>query len=521
MTATPLRVLMVEDSADDAELLARELRRGGYAPEVHRVDTAEALAAALDAGNWDLLLADYSMPGYSGTAALQAVRARGLDLPFIFVSGTIGEDVAVTAMRAGAQDYVTKGNVRRLLPAIERELREAGGRRERVAIEAQLRQAQKMEAIGQLTGGLAHDFNNLLTVILGNLDLLRDEVSRNPNALRLADTALRATVRGADLTRQLLAFARQQSLETRPIDLNQLVEDAVRLLGRTLGEHIEIGTSPGEGLWPALADPAQLEGAIVNLAINARDAMPQGGRLLLETGNRLLDAEYAARHYELVPGDYVMVAVADTGTGIAPELIEHVFEPFFTTKGPGKGTGLGLSQVYGFIRQSHGHVTIDSTVGQGTVVRLYLPRAGDPAGVATEPSPAEAKPVRSDAVILVVEDNADVRSTVVLQLGELGYRVIEAANAAEALLVLRQPDPVDLLFTDVVMPGGLSGIELAREARHMRPGLKVLLTSGFIGATQGNGGEGNGHPLLRKPYRRQELARRIAELIGNRAAKPA
>jgi PAS domain S-box-containing protein len=576
------------------------------------------------------------MPRFSGTHALQMLRARGLDTPFIFVSGTIGEEVAVAAMKAGAQDYVIKGNLKRLAPAIERELRDVAARRERRriearlrqllraveqsanfvvitdvdgtieyanpkmleatgysaaevigrkpslwrsgstadqdyaelwhtilagqdwhgefenrrkdgsilavsatispirddrgeithfigiqedvterrAIEAQLRRSQRLEAIGQLTGGMAHDFNNLLTVIIGNLELLLED-SRMGN-LPLIRLALDAALRGSDLTRQMLAFARRQSLDARVLDLNELVSATAELLRRTLGENIEMDVRLGNDLWPAFADAAQLESAITNLAINARDAMPNGGRLILETANHRLDEHDVAALGEAVPGDFVTLAVSDTGTGIPPEILARVFEPFFTTKPPGKGTGLGLSMVYGFVKQSHGYATIDSKLGHGTTIHLYLPRASLPAPTMDVAVPEIVEAAPSEATILVVEDKAEVRDVVVKQLIALNYRVVEAGSAAAALAILRTRQRVDLLFTDVIMPGGMSGIELAHEAKKLRPGLKLLLTSGFSEASLlGRSGLDDGWNLLGKPYRKRDLARRIRDLFGH------
>lgn len=498
----PLRVIIVEDSADDAELLMRELRRNGYVLDARRVETAEELEAALDEAGWELVLSDYTLPRFSGARALSVVRERDADLPFIFVSGTIGEDTAVAAMRAGAQDYVTKGNLHRLIPAIERELRDAVVRRERNRAEAerrtaeqklrqlfqaveqsagfviitdaagiieyvnpkllkilgyrseeviggkpslwksdsmdpavyadlwqtitsgndwrgefqnrckdgglvtvsaaispvrdetggiahfvsiqedvtyrreieeQLRRSQRLEAIGQLTGGLAHDFNNLLTVVIGNLDLLAEDFDLSAEARELAEHALNAALRGADLTRRLLAFARRQPLAARSFDMNELVNSTMTLLQRTLGRQIDIRLKLAPDLWLVLADAPQVESALTNLALNARDAMPEGGCLTIETRNVHVDDD-AAAGIDALAGDFVVLTISDTGTGIAPEMLGRVIEPFFTTKMQGKGTGLGLSMVYGFAKQSGGHFEIDSIIGHGTTIRLSLPR---------------------------------------------------------------------------------------------------------------------------------------------------
>jgi len=383
--------------------------------------------------------------------------------------------------------------------------------------ETALRQAQRMEAVGQLSGGLAHDFNNLLVVIIGNLDLLQERMRHDKDARELIEAMLQAAWRGADLTDQLLSFARRQILQPRLIDLNALVRSTGGLLKRTLGERIAIELRQADDLWPVAADPAQLESALTNLAINARDAMPRGGRLLVETANRVLDEAYAELHREAVPGDYVMLSVSDSGTGIPPEVLPRVFEPFFTTKGNGKGTGLGLSMVYGFVKQTQGHIQIYSEAGQGTTVRLYLPRAGD----LTVPPPAEEPDALFEAElsILVVEDRPEVRAVVCRQLRELGHIVIGTAGAEEALKVLESERHIDLLFTDVVLPGGIDGDELARRAEALRPSLSVLLTSGFADATLRHdrlAGINQRYTLLSKPYRKQDLSRRVALAVSRR-----
>jgi signal transduction histidine kinase/CheY-like chemotaxis protein len=376
-----------------------------------------------------------------------------------------------------------------------------------------LRQSQRLEAVGQLTGGVAHDFNNLLTVVMGNAELLT-ELNRDDARQRvLAEMIATAAQRGADLTQRLLAFARKQALAPKVVDLNALVAGLDPMLRRTLGEHIEIEMIRAAGLWPAQVDPGQLENALLNLCLNARDAMPRGGRLTLETANARLDADYAARNAEVVPGQYVMVAVTDTGTGIAPEHLQRVFEPFFTTKETGKGTGLGLAMVYGFVKQSAGHVSIYSEPGQGTCVKVYFPRAL----AAEEPgaeSHGEAVPQGGRGTILLVEDDEQVRQYAATQLRFFGYTVIEAADGPTALALLQQRGPIDLLFTDVVMPGGMNGRVLADTARRHQPGLRVLYTSGYTeNAIVHHGRLDEGARLLAKPYRRSELDRAVREAL--------
>ena len=380
---------------------------------------------------------------------------------------------------------------------------------EKQAGEAQLRHAQKMDAIGQLTGGVAHDFNNILTVITGTIGILEEAVADQPDLARIAKLIDEAADRGANLTKHLLAFARKQPLQPVEIDVNALVLESAKLLHPTLGKHIEITPLLAEDAWTALADPSQLATAVLNLAINARDAMLNGGKLTIETANVFLDEDYAGRHSEVVPGPYVMIAVSDTGTGIAPALLERVFEPFFTTKEVGRGTGLGLSMVFGFVKQSGGHVAIYSEEGHGTAVKIYLPRA---AGL--QKPLVDAMDLVSieggTETILVVEDDAMVRRYVMTQIHSLGYTTLEAANASDALRIIDDAPAVDLLFTDVIMPGGMNGRQLVDEALKRRPGLKTLYTSGYTeNAIVHHGRLDSGVLLLEKPYRKSELARMI------------
>jgi two-component system CheB/CheR fusion protein len=377
---------------------------------------------------------------------------------------------------------------------------------ERTKLEAQLHQAQKMEAIGNLTGGMAHDFNNMLGVIIGNIDLLRDLKGDDPDVDELTREALDAAFRGADLTRRLLAFARQQPLRPQQVDVNELVSGITRLLRRTIGEDVEISLDLAAELWPVVVDPAQLEASLTNLATNARDAMADGGRLMIVTGNRTLDADYAAQHAEVVPGGYVMLEVSDTGCGMTTEVMHRIFEPFFTTKSRDKGTGLGLSMVFGFIKQSGGHIGVYSEPGIGTTFRLFLPHAVEAVPTVEASLAIPLLHGRGESV-LVVEDNEALRRVVTRQLGELGYRVLAAENAAAGLELLDRRS-IDLLLTDIVMPGGINGRELARRARQRWPGIKIVFTSGFSEARL-NGDAGPlaaCTPLLSKPYRKEDLA---------------
>ncbi len=385
---------------------------------------------------------------------------------------------------------------------------------EREAAQAALRQAQRMESLGQLTGGVAHDFNNLLQVISGNLQLLRREVAGNERAEKRVQSAIGGVTRGAKLASQLLAFGRRQPLEPKVINIGRFIKGMDDMLRRALGEEIELETVISGGLWNTLVDPGQIENAILNLGINARDAMAGGGKLTIEAGNAMLDAEYARVHDDVVPGQYVMVGVTDTGSGIPPELLERVFEPFFSTKPEGKGTGLGLSMVYGLVKQSGGHVKIYSEVGQGTTIKLYLPRAHQAEDALADET---AAPVRGGTeTVLVVEDDDEVRDTAVGLLADLGYRVLKAREAMGALSVIESGVPIDVLFTDVVMPGPLRSPELARKAKERLPGLAVLFTSGYTENAIVHGGRlDRGVELLSKPYTREALARKIRHVLAN------
>jgi PAS domain S-box-containing protein len=376
--------------------------------------------------------------------------------------------------------------------------------------------AQKMEAVGQLTGGLAHDFNNLLTIISGNLQMLEDSLGDDPLPRKLVQSALKVAGRGAELVRRLLAFSRRQALQPQVVNLNEIVAGMMPLLHRTLAENVEIATVEATALWPALADPTQLETALLNLAVNARDAMRRGGKLTIETGNVVLDAAYPACEAEITPGEYVMLAVSDSGTGMSAETVKRAFEPFFTTKAAGEGTGLGLSMIYGFIKQSCGHVKIYSELGQGTTVKLYLPRSKSVAKPVVRRHAFEVQHARSGETILVVEDEADVRELAVAFLTELGYRVFEAAEAQAALGLLEREPTIDLLFVDLVLSGIINGVELAAEAQRRQPNLKVLYTSGYPkNPIVHNGRLDQGKHLLTKPYTRDDLTRAVRSLLDN------
>jgi len=420
--------------------------------------------------------------------------------------GYIGSVIDITERR-DAEDLLHRQN-----ELLERRVQEAVA--QRAESEAKLHQAQKMEAVGRLTGGVAHDFNNLLQVIGGNLQLLTKEAAGNERADRLVRNAIAGVSRGSKLASQLLAFGRRQPLAPKVMNIGRLLRSMDEMLRRTLGEAIEVDTIVAGGLWNAVVDPVQVETAILNLAINARDAMSGHGKLTLEAGNASLDEDYAARHDDVKPGQYVMLAITDTGTGMTPEIMDRVFEPFFSTKPEGQGTGLGLSMVFGFVKQSEGHIKLYSELGQGTTVRIYLPRTKEPEDIATETDAGSV--TGGTETILVVEDDEQVRDTTVEMLTDLGYRVLKAKDADSALAIVESGVPIDVLFTDVVMPGKLRSPELARKAKARLPNIVVLFTSGYTDNAIVHGGKlDDGVQLLSKPYTREALARKLGQLLRN------
>ncbi len=520
------RVLREEISrrvaAEQAEQASAEL--------IHTVfnNTPEYLVL-IDVGSDGVFRVADVNPAFEAATGVKARRARGRDIREIF--GSNGERVFgyYTQLTADNRPMTVTEQVTdvgptpatwetRLAPVndadgkIVRIVSSSRDVTEREALEAQLRRAQRMEAVGQLTGGVAHDFNNLLQVIGANLEMIGPALANDPTAHKRLRNAIHGADRAAQLTRQMLAFARRQPLEPKVVNLGRLVGDMAEMMRRTIGEAVEVETVIAGGLWNTIADPAQVESAVLNLAINARDAMPGGGKLTIELANTSLDDVYALREQDIVAGQYVMLAVSDTGEGMAAETVARVFEPFFTTKIDGKGTGLGLSMVYGFVKQSNGHVQIYSEPGSGTTVKIYLPRSRK-----AEQAAVEAPTVGSngqDQVILVVEDEEAVRAAAVAMLEEMGYRCLPASSAQAALEIVQGGEHIDLLFTDVVMPGALKTRDFVTQAEALRPGLPVLYTSGYTeNAIVHHGRLDEGVSLLSKPYSRNDLARKVAALI--------
>src|SRR5436309_2342164 len=426
----PVRILYLEDNPTDAELVRARLAAESIACEIVCVQTRTDYASAIDQGGWALIISDFTLPAYDGMSALALAHTKRPDTPFIFFSGTVGEEAAIDALKKGASDYVLKPRPARLVSAVKRALREAEERTERkkaeqdkLLLEQQLRQAQKMEAIGQFTGGIAHDFNNMLTVIIGYSELMLQRLKADDPLRSEVEQVKEAGVRASLLTRQLLAFSRKQVLQPRVLDLNAVLTNMDRMLQRLIGEDIDLVTVPAPGLGRVLADPGQIEQVIVNLAVNARDAMPAGGKLTIETANVELDEGYAQSHTAMRPGTYVMLAVTDTGCGMTREVQSHIFEPFYTTKPQGKGTGLGLATAYGIVKQSGGDIWVYSELGKGTSFKIYLSRAEPEDHVHASP-PKSVEAPHGAETILVAEDDETVRRLIVSVLRAKGYEVI-------------------------------------------------------------------------------------------------
>ena len=521
---TPLRLLHLEDDPIDGELIVTTLIEGGIPCQSQRVDTRQAFVAALKEGRMNVILADYSVPGFDGMTALTLARQHCPDVPFLFVSATIGEELAIDTMLQGATDYVLKQRLGRLVPSVQRALRELDDRAERKRVEEalrqsekQFRQSQKMEAVGRLAGGIAHDFNNLLTVIMGYSQVLLTELGpQHPLRGKIEET-LKAGERAATLVRQLLTFSRKQSLDPKILSLNTAVTSLESLLSRLIGEDVKLVCKLDPANGRLRADQAQLEQVLVNLVVNARDAMPKGGTLTIETTQVELTRSPVYYLTPLPPGSYVRLAVSDTGCGMDRKTQSHIFEPFFTTKEEGVGSGLGLSTVFGIVTQCGGAIDVTSRVGHGTRFDLYFPRVESDV-ISTALIRSSGQSQRGTETILLVEDEPSVRTLIRDELRKLGYRVIEAKNGIEAcLLATQQAGLFQLLLTDIVMPG-MDGRELAQHLSVINPDLRTLFISGYMDDVGIMVGQEEGTTsFLQKPFTPEVLAGAVRNLLDANA----
>ena len=513
----PLRVLIVSDRDGDALQLIDVLRGSDYIPSWERVATPAALRELL-VQRWDLILATDQSAGLGTLTALEILRETGADVPLVAISGRVPEESVLEVLKAGAADYITREHLSRLGVTVRREMSQAEGRRERSRLEQQFRQAQKMEAVGRLAGGVAHDFNNLLTVITGYAELLLAGRGLETAERAALEEIQRAAERGGALTHQLLAFSRGRPFTPRTVQLNTLIVRMEKMLSRLIGEDVELITVAAAEPATVLSDPGQLEQVVMNLVVNARDAMPGGGKLIVETANAEVDQTYTGPNVDLKPGSYVVLAISDTGMGMDPETVAHLFEPFFTTKAPGKGTGLGLATAYGIVKQSGGAISVYSEPGRGTTLKIYLPSAAPKAALeAADPEPASS--LRGSGTILVLEDEPRVRKLVCEVLAGRGYQVLEAVRGEEAVrMAAEHHGRIHLLLVDVVMPE-MSGPQVLEQIRVRRPDVKVLFMSGYTDEAMAHHGIlDSGAPFLQKPFLPEALARKVREVLASQAS---
>jgi two-component system, cell cycle sensor histidine kinase and response regulator CckA len=509
----PLRILHLEDNRGDAELIRSALSEEGIDFEIDWYQTGKSFRTALDGRDYDLIFSDYSLPDFDGLSALKLAKEKLPETPFIFVSGTMGEDTAIESLRNGATDYVLKQNLKRLPPSVNRAMRETLERQERRQLEEKFLRAQKMEIVGQMSSGLAHDFNNLLTVILGHVQLLMEKNidADLRDSLKNIDRAAEAA---GNLTRQLLTFSRKQPFQVKVIDLNRVIRDMGGMLTRVIGRNISLKMECLPGLPPVKADSGMLEQVIMNLAVNARDAMPNGGTLTLRSGHEVVDRKRALSHVGARPGKFVFFSVSDTGTGIAPEVMRHLFEPFFTTKAAGKGSGLGLVGAFGIVQRHSGWIEVGARDGVGAEFRIFLPECSE-----SVPAPAQDSEgpgsYRGSESILVVEEEPSLRHLVRVILEDGGYRVLEAESEKTALEQWdRAQGEIDLLLTDLIVGDGISGRDLAEILKTRKPGLKIVHISGYgIERIEKDRASDRGAFFLQKPFQRLELVKMVRECL--------
>jgi two-component system cell cycle sensor histidine kinase/response regulator CckA len=508
----PLRILHLEDDPNDAALVRSTLEAEGISCAITWVRGRDDFVVALERGGIDLVISDFSLPAFDGLSAVGTVRAKWPDLPFILVSGTLGEELAIDSLKSGATDYVLKDHLFRLVPAVRRAMQEVEERAERRRLEAQFIEAQKMEVLGQLASGVAHDFNNILAVIIGYSDLIMSDHGPGSPLRKYTEEIRHASERAAGLTRQLLVFGRKQTVQRVVLDLNVVVKDLDKMLRRLIDENIEMTIIPEKQIGRVKADSGYLGQVLMNLVLNARDAMPNGGKLTIATKNVELDKNYT--HTGVVPGEYVMLSVSDSGTGMTDEVKALLFEAFFTTKPSGKGTGLGLATCHTIVQQSGGHIDVYSEIGNGTTFKIYFPRVVEPLDVAARPIHNGLLP-RGTETLLVVEDEPSVRHLARSVLENQGYEVLTASNGQDALHVASQNkgSPIRLVLTDVIMPL-MGGKVMAEWLKTIYPDLKILFTSGYTdNAITLHGVLETGVEFLPKPYTPATLARKVRELL--------
>jgi len=511
---TPLHILHLEQNRNDAGQIRSALEAGQIACDWEYVENRRDFLAALERGNADLILSEISPPGFNGESALEMARRKLPGTPYIVLSGKPDEELALDSFKRGATDYVLKQQPSQIVTAVRRAVQEVKARAERQRLEEQFIEAQKMEVMGQLASGVAHDFNNILAVIIGYSDLMREELSPDHPLYKYAEEIRHAGEHATRLTRQLLVFSRKQTVEPVVLDLNEVVNDLDKMLRRLINENVELTVALGKQIGRVKADVGYIGQVLVNLIINARDAMPSGGQLAITTGNVTLDEDYARRHPEVVPGDYVMLSVSDTGIGMTDEVKAHLFEAFFTTKPKGKGTGLGLATCQTIVKQSGGHIDADSQLGKGTTFKIYFPRVDQPVEVTARPVQNGPLP-RGTETLLVVEDEPSVCHLANNVLKNQGYTVLQAMNGQEALRVAREHKgpPIRLVITDVIMPQ-MGGKVMAEWLKSSHPDLKILFTSGYTDDTIVQYGVLDpGVAFLSKPYTPASLTRKVRELL--------
>ncbi|HEX3717704.1 MAG TPA: response regulator [Verrucomicrobiae bacterium] len=509
----PLRILHLEDDPRDAMLIQAALESENFACAITRVQDRASFVEALERGGVDLILSDCVLPSFDGMAALNIARVLCPAIPLIFVSGTLGEQQAIDSLKSGATDYVLKHQLVRLPPAVSRAMQEVKDRAERERLEAQFIEAQKMEVIGLLSGGVAHDFNNILAVIMGYSDLIMMNAGSDDALKSYIETIRSATERASGLTRQLLIFSRKETLQPVVLDVNDVVKDLDKMLRRLIDENIEMTFAPGKEIGRVKADSGYVGQLLMNLVVNARDAMPNGGKLTIATGNAKLDEASARKHEGATPGNYVVFSVSDTGTGMTDEVKAHLFEAFFTTKPKGKGTGLGLATCQTIVQQLGGFIDVRSELGKGTTFRVYFPRVDQPLDDAAKPQTGPMP--RGTETLLVVEDEPSLRHLARSFLENQGYEVLAASNGQDALNTVRdhKGSTIRLVITDVIMPQ-MGGKVMAEWLTTANPDLKILFTSGYTDdAITQNGSLEVGFQFLPKPYSPVMLGRKVREML--------